>query len=161
MDVFNYALQFEKDGEAFYRAGAAEISDPNLADILLFLAGEERKHYRLIKDLKEHTADHPKSIFISDINNVFSRMKAKNERFTAPKDTVTALLEKAMEIEDDSVTYYRQARSTIDDPQAKDLLALLAKQEEVHYALLSSIIEYYETPHLWLEQAEFNQHTDY
>jgi hypothetical protein len=37
----------------------------------------------------------------------------------------------------------------------------LAKQEEVHYSLLSSIIEFYETPHLWMEQAEFSNLKDY
>ena len=161
MDIFNYALQFEKDGEAFYRASAAETTDANLAEILLFLAREEQNHYRLIKNLKDHTSEHPKSIFISDITNVFSRMQVRKERFTAPKDSMQNVLQKAMKIEDDSIAHYRKAHASIDDPQAKALLAVLAKQEEVHYSLLSSIIEYYDTPELWLEQAEFNQHKDY
>jgi rubrerythrin len=161
MDIFGYALQFEKDGEAFYRESAAGIKDKNLAAILVFLAGEEQKHYRLIKDFKDNTAERPKSIFLSDIANVFSRMKEKSERFIDPKDDILAVLQKAMKIEEDSIAYYRQTQSKIEDTRAQDLLALLAKQEEVHYSLLSSLIEYYDTPHLWMEQAEFNNQKDY
>ena len=47
------------------------------------------------------------------------------------------------------------------EPKAKNLLGALQRQEEAHYSLLSSIIEYYETPNLWMEQAEFHNIKDY
>jgi rubrerythrin len=161
MDIFNYALQFEKDGEAFYRESAAALKDKDLIAMLLFLAAEEKNHFRLIKNLKDTTPEHPKSIFISDISNVFSDMKAKNRRFSDPKETITALLTKAMKIEDESIAYYRKAQGNIDLPAAQALLAILARQEEAHYSLLSSIIEYFDTPQLWMEQAEFHNIKDY
>lgn len=161
MDIFVYAQQFEKDGEAFYLKEAAAVKDKNLADILTFLAGEERKHYAYIQEFKDQTDEHPASIFLSDIANVFTRIRDGHLRFTEPKDTMTDVLSKAMKIEEDSITYYRDTEKKMDDPRAKNLLALLAKQEQVHYSLLSSIIEFYETPHLWMEQAEFNNLKDY
>ena len=161
MDIYNFALQFEKDGEAFYRASAAALKDKNLADILLFLAGEEHKHYELLERLKKGEGERPSSIFVSDVTNVFSRMKAKNEGFVDPKDTVTDIFTKAMKIEDESVAYYDKASREAADPKAKNLLGALKRQEEAHYSLLSSIIEYYETPNLWMEQAEFHNIKDY
>jgi rubrerythrin len=161
MEIFVYALQFEKDGEAFYQNQAAAVKDKNLADIFTFLAKEERKHYAYIQNFKNQTDERPASIFLSDITNVFTRIRDGHLQFTEPKNTMTDVLTKAMKIEDESITYYRDSEKKIDDPRAKALLALLAKQEEVHYSLLSSIIEFYETPHLWMEQAEFSNLKDY
>ena len=161
MDIYNYALQFEKDGEAFYRSSAASLKDPHLSDILLFLAGEEHRHYELLERLKKGDAERPSSIFVSDVTNVFSRMKAKDESFIDQKDTVSDILTKAMTIEEESIRYYDKAGREVAEPKAKNLLGALQRQEEAHYSLLSSIIEYYETPNLWMEQAEFHNIKDY
>jgi rubrerythrin len=161
MDIYGYALQFEKDGEEFYRHSAESVGDKYLADIFIFLAGEEHKHYQIIENLMKGSVARPASAFISDVSNVFSRMRDRSERFTAPKDTVTAVLGKAMRIEDDSIKYYGQAAEQIDEPAARSLLGALKKQEQTHYSLLSSLIEYYETPNLWMEQAEFHNIKDY
>jgi rubrerythrin len=161
MDILNYALQFERDGEAFYTESATKIKDKNLNSILYFLAAEERTHFQMIKELKTTLPAHPASIFISDVQNIFTRMKEKNEQFVVPKKTALDILEKALVIEDESIKYYDQKKNEVDNPKAKEVLEVLKKQEDAHYSLLSSIIEYYDQPQLWLENAEFNHIRDY
>ncbi|HEQ71382.1 MAG TPA: hypothetical protein ENN69_02745, partial [Spirochaetia bacterium] len=82
MDILNYAMQFEQDGEAFYRESAGKVRDHNLSDLLLYLAAEERKHFQMIKELKTILPESPASIFISDIRNIFTGMKERGETFT-------------------------------------------------------------------------------
>lgn len=161
MDILNFALQFEHDGEVFYRDHALKLKDRNLADILLFLAAEEQKHYQMIKDIKGKTTTKPTSIFLSDIQNIFSKMDQNHEIFVDDKNVVTEILEKALEIENQSIRFYERTAKEAGNATARDLLLLLKRQEDTHYSLLSSIIEYYETPHLWLENAEFNHLKDY
>lgn len=161
MDIFNFALQFEHDGEVFYRDHALKVGDRNLADILLFLAAEEQKHYQLIKEIKTSSAVRPASIFLSDIQNIFTKMKTRNEVFVEQKDTVNDILSRALLFEEQSIRFYEKTQKEVDNQNAKELLRVLKRQEEAHYSLLSSILEYYETPKLWLENAEFNHLTEY
>ncbi|RPJ07167.1 MAG: hypothetical protein EHM28_08115 [Spirochaetaceae bacterium] len=161
MDIFNYALQFEQDGERYYREGASKLTDDNLKKILLFLAEEERKHYYWIRDFKSSSGKRPSSIFISDIQNIFSTMRQKGEYFTDDLGAVTIVLEKAMELEKQSMKYYESKGREVNDPDTKNLLEALRKQEDAHFVLLASIVEYYEKPSLWIENAEFNHLDEY
>ncbi len=161
MEILKYALQFELDGERFYRESADRVGDAYLAAILLLLAKEEQKHYRMIKELRQDLAERPASIFISDIKNIFRDMTDKKQGFIKKGNTITEVFEKALHIEDDSIKYYEKKAKDIDDIQAKEVLTLLKKQEQAHYSLISSLIEYYERPQLWLEQAEFTHLEDY
>jgi rubrerythrin len=161
MDILGFALQFELDGEKFYRESAAKAGDKNIANILLLLAKEEQKHYRMIKDLRDGLDKRPASMFISEINNIFTEMTRKNVTFVEQNDTITRIFEKALDIEQQSITYYEKKAGEIDNPKAKELLLILKKQEEAHYSLISSMIEYYERPQLWLENAEFSHLDDY
>ncbi|MBN1525823.1 MAG: ferritin family protein [Spirochaetales bacterium] len=161
MDIFNYALQFEQDGEVFYRESAEKLTDSSLKKILLFLSKEEQKHFQMIKNLKDSSLERPKSIFISDVQNVFTQMKSGGVTFSDDKSTVVDILETGLVAEQDSINYYESKKNEIDDEKAKTLLGILRKQEDAHYSLLSSILEYYERPDLWLENAEFNHIDDY
>ena len=100
-------------------------------------------------------------MFISEINNIFTEMTRKNVTFVEQNDTITRIFEKALDIEQQSITYYEKKAGEIDNPKAKELLLILKKQEEAHYSLISSMIEYYERPQLWLENAEFSHLDDY
>jgi rubrerythrin len=161
MEILKYALQFELDGEKFYRESALAVNDKNIADILTLLAKEEQKHYRIIKELKKGLKYSPSSIFISDIKNIFKRMIDTHQTFIKSNITVMEIFEKALKIEDDSIKYYAKKADEIDDAHAKEVLTLLKKQEQAHYSLISSLIEYYERPQLWMEQAEFNHLDEY
>jgi len=161
MDILNYALQFEKEGEKFYKQEKERVKDKNIAQILQFLAQEERNHYRVIKQLKQDINERPATIFISSVKNIFSKMVENNEKFIVDNAEIIQVLEKALKIEDDSIKYYQEKSEVVTDVKAREILQILKKEEDIHYSLISSIIEYYEKPKLWLEQAEFSNLEDY
>ena len=51
MNIYQYALQLEKDSENFYRDKSKEIKEQEKRDLLLRIAEEEKKHYFLLENM--------------------------------------------------------------------------------------------------------------
>ena len=52
MDIFEYALQMEKDGENFYRELAQQSPNRGINAILTMLADADVLHYKVIEKMK-------------------------------------------------------------------------------------------------------------
>ncbi len=52
VDIFEYAMQMEKEGENYYRRLAQQRANKGLQTILTMLADEEVKHYNAIEKIK-------------------------------------------------------------------------------------------------------------
>lgn len=156
MDVFEYAMKMELDGEAFYRENLSRVSDENVARFIDRLAKEERKHYETVKQFKAGAGTPPKSEFAGAAKNIFERMKAEGQSF-ADADTGTMdVLRGGLEIEDKSVKFYASELEKDPDSPNAPVLRFLKKEEDRHYSTIAAIIEFYEKPETWNEQAEFN-----
>ncbi len=51
MNVYEYAMKVEKEGEAYYREMAAAANNAGLKRIFTMLADEEVKHYNVFKNM--------------------------------------------------------------------------------------------------------------
>ena len=161
MEIFSYAMQMELDGKSFYEEEAEKTRDDNIAVILRFLAKEEQKHFEILDKFKQGSPELPESSLIEDVKNVFQSMREKKESFVEDKDTLNDVLSKALALEDKSIEFYKENAEASDDSDQIDVFTLLIKHETRHYSLLSSMIEFYEAPYQWLEQAEFTKTDDY
>jgi rubrerythrin len=161
MDILSFGMKMELDGKAFYEEHASKVNDKNAADIFRFLAEEEQKHYDYIKKIKEGSKELPESHLVRDVKNVFQRMKERGESFVEEKATLFEVLNRGLEMEDKSIDFYRERAEASESPDDKDIFMILKKQEDQHYALLSSLIEFYDRPMQWLEDAEFAHFSDY
>ena len=161
MDILGFGMKMELDGKAFYEEHASKISDRHAADILRYLADEEQKHYDYIKKFQEGSKDLPESRLVQDVKNVFEQMKQTGEGFVEDKSTMFEVLNRGLEMEDKSIDFYRERAETSDNPDDKDIFMFLKKQEDRHYSLLSSLIQFYDQPLQWLEDAEFVHLNDY
>ena len=52
VQILDFAMQMEKDGETFYRQCAAGTDDKGVAGILLRLAESEVTHYEVLEQIK-------------------------------------------------------------------------------------------------------------
>ena len=161
MDILSFAMQMELDGKQFFEENARKLTDRYAADILSFLAQEEQNHYDFIKRFKEGSRDLPESKLVQDVKNIFVSMKEKGETFTADRSTMMDVLNRGLEIEDAASRFYQERADRSQSDDDRDIFLLLKKQEDKHYSLLSSLIEYYDRPSQWLEQAEFVRTDDY
>ncbi|HUV06785.1 MAG TPA: ferritin family protein [Spirochaetia bacterium] len=161
MDILSFGMQMELDGKVFYQENAEKVKDKNIRDILKFLADEEQKHYDFIKRFRDGSREVPDSRLVEDVQNVFVKMREENATFLDNRDSMIAVLHKGLDMEDKSVEFYTERADQSDNPDDRDIFLLLKKQEDKHYSLLSSMIEFYDRPNQWLEQAEFTHLEEY
>ncbi len=53
MDIYETAMQMERDGFNFYSAAAKQASDSNAVKLYEFLSREEERHFELIQDTRD------------------------------------------------------------------------------------------------------------
>jgi len=154
MNIFEYALQMEKDGEDYYRQLAQQTANKGLKTILVMLADEEVKHYNAIEKMKTAKPRMAETTILTDVKNVFVQIQESNENFGFDLGQIE-LYKKAQEIEERSRDFYMEKASEVDEEYQKELFLKLAEEEKKHYFLLDNIIEFVSRPEHWLENAEF------
>ena len=161
MNIFEFAMQMEKDGEAYYRELAQKSPEKGLATILTMLAEDEVKHYQVLKEMSRKS--NPKLIetnVLNDAKNVFRQIREQGKKFTFPGRHID-LYRKAQELEQKSEDFYREKAADVENPAHRDILTRIAEEEQRHYFLLDNIIEFISRPDTWLENAEFNHLDEY
>jgi rubrerythrin len=160
MDIYEYAMQMEKDGENYYRQLAEKTTDKGLKTILAMLADEEVMHYNVIKNMKTSQPTLAETTLLNDAKNIFAQIRDSNEALDTNLGQIE-LYKKAQDIEKKSQDFYQEKADEVEEEYQKGLFLRLAKEEKKHYFLLENIIEFVSRPEQWLEDAEFNHLEEY
>lgn len=156
MDVFEFALQMEKDGRRFYQDAAARCGDKGLQTVFNLLADAEQEHYDLLKSMKRGT---PPTTSLTDVldgaMNLFQQMAERGHTFD-PKATQTDLYKKGLEIELRSKAFYEEKAKEVKGKDQAALLLTLAAEEARHAEILTNIIEFVSRPREYIENAEWS-----
>ena len=154
MNIFEFAMQMEKDGEHYYRQLASAADNSGLKTILTMMADEEVKHYSYLDKMQAEQPQVEEVTILADCKNIFALMKDSSETVSSQVDQV-ALYKKAQEVEKENETFYREKANEVEQDYQKELFLLLAKEEKKHYFLLENIIDFVSRSQEWLENAEF------
>ena len=163
MDIVEYAMQMEKDGEAYYRALAQKADSQGMKRIFNMLANAEMKHYeafRMLKDNKPSPLPIVDDKFLIDIKNVFQEISDNESWQNISGDQADAYRE-ARETERKSEEFYREQAEELDDPMQQELCRVIAAEERTHYRILDNILELVSRPKEWLENAEWRHLEEY
>ena len=160
MNIFEYALQMEKDGEDYYRQLAQQTSNKGMRTILTMLADEEVKHYNTIEKMKTAKPHMAERTILTDVKNVFIQIKESNEKLDFDMKQ-TELYKKAQDIEKESRDFYLDKANEVKEKYQKEVFLRLADEETKHYFLLENIVEFVSRPETWLENAEFYHLEEY
>ncbi|MDT8300316.1 MAG: ferritin family protein [Sedimentisphaerales bacterium] len=153
-NIFEYAMQMEKDGEDYYRQLAQKIDNNGMKTILTMLADEEVKHYNAIEKIKKQKTQIAESEILTDAKNVFVQIKESGDSFDFDINEAE-LYKRARDIEKKSRDFYMEKAGEVTETYQKELFLKLADEEQKHYVLLDNIIEFVSRPEQWLENAEF------
>jgi len=157
MNVYEYAMKVEKDGEAYYRDLANKTNDDGLKSILTMLADKEVKHYVVFDKMNKKqiipTQPHV-DVFASAIT-MFQKMRDENKTATFSEDQVD-FYKSAMLSEENSYKFYIEKALMLEDEEQKAVFMRIAEEERQHMVLLENLVEYISFPERWLENAEFN-----
>ncbi len=161
MNIFEFAMKMEKDGENYYRELAQGTEDKGLKNILNMLADDEVKHYKIFDEMKKNEKpEMAQTQVLSNAKNLFSAMKKEKATLNHDMPQIE-LYEKAQEVERKSQDFYEQKSKEFDDPYHKELFLRIAEEEKRHYFLLENIIQYIARPQQWVENAEFHHLDEY
>ena len=161
MNVYQFAMQMEKDGEAYYRECAEKTASAGLRTILLMLAGAETTHYELFRRmLAREEALLADSALLEQVKNVFAEIRER-EGTPAVSGSEVDLYRKAQELERRSWELYDGHAAQAASPAEKLTFERIAVEERRHYRILEGIVDFVSRPQLWLENAEWNHLEDY
>jgi rubrerythrin len=161
MDIFDFALKMELDGEQFYRNLAEKVQYEDLQAVLNGLADDERRHYQIIEQAKNQTMENiDQAPFIETVQNVFA---GRSETFWQSVDVTAKLKHEQIDVyraalikEQESVALYQKMKATAEKPVDQAICEKLMHEEAKHVEILEDIIDMLNHVHDWVEAAEFN-----
>jgi len=140
MNIFDQAMEVEKEGESFYRQFSLEALDKGMKKVLMWLASQERKHYNIFKKLKEQRpASVTESAVLNEIESIFEACKVK-ELCSGVNASRVALYRAALEAEIRSISLYEKHANTAAAPQ-KEIFLKIAAEEKNHKMMMENIIK--------------------
>ncbi len=161
MNIYDYAMQLEKDGENYYREAANRSTHRGLAAILTMLADAEVIHYDVFSKMKElKPRQIPDTTILKDVKNIFVKMREEGglENIGVP---AIDLYTKAQGIEKMTEDFYLEKATQTEDPKERETFLQVAGEEKKHYFILQQIIDFVSRPNQWLEDAEWYHLEEY
>ncbi|MBU2700068.1 rubrerythrin [Sporomusaceae bacterium BoRhaA] len=166
MNIFEFALKMELDGEKYYRDLAEKTRYDDLKKVLIGLAEDEKRHYEIIQLAKNQTFQYIEADpSLTNIKNVFAdntELFGEKKEFIAKlKDEQFDYYQAALVKENESVKLYQNLKESVENPVGKAICEELIHEEEKHVEVLDSIIEMLNHVNDWVESAEFNHQDNY
>lgn len=157
MNIYEYAMKVEKDGEKYYRELASKTDNVGVKSILNMLADEEVKHFMVFDKMNKNQVvpSQPNVDIFKNTHNIFQKMREEN---TSPRFTQDQIefYKGALRSEENSYTFYTEKASMLEDGEQKEAFLRIAAEEKAHFVLLENLVEYVSAPESWVESAEFN-----
>lgn len=160
MDIFDYAMQLEKDGEGYYREAASKSANKGLTRILTMLADAEVAHYNVFSRMKENKQGrYTETPILKDVKNIFVTMRDEGD-LEGISVSELEVYRTAQGIEKKTEDFYlgkaAQAKGT-----ERETFLQVAGEENKHYFILQQIIDFISRPNHWLENAEWYHLDEY
>lgn len=161
MNIFDYAIQMEKDAEKFYRDLVQKTDKIGFKNILNMLADDEVKHAKTFENLKTNsTTNMETSKILSASKNIFQKMKDQNIEIITGEEEVD-LYTNAREIELNGINAYEEILTKIETENQRSALLKIIDEEKRHYHLLNNLVDLLLQPKQWIENGEFVHLEDY
>ena len=169
MNVFEYALKMERDGEWYYREQALKTQYEELKVVLEGMADDELRHYQIIQALQNRKTEYvpgPEEVK-SKIQNEFEQ--AYNKPFISKdQDSIAKFRAEQVDVyraallkEEESVQLYKKLQETAEQEAETIVLERLMQEEQKHVVVLENIIQMFNQVNDWVEAAEFNHQKPY
>jgi len=162
MDIYEFAIKFEQENQEFYDEFAEKCSHTSLASVFKNLADEERKHERIIRQMRDKKElEAVESDILPEAKAAFDEIsKDLPENEILPTEQVD-VYKKAIAIEEKSIEFYTEQAEKAEDAEIKAAFERLAEEERKHEKIMDNITEMVNRPNTWLEDAEWYHLEDY
>jgi rubrerythrin len=156
MNIFEFAMNMEMDGKAYYEKLAAETAVVGLKSIFVNLAADEQKHYDIIQAIKSGASrTMADSTVLEEAKNLFADLMGDKNIVGSLKRSLDGY-EHARKIEADSVRFYEDAAGKESDADTARILLRIAGEEKKHYNIMDNLYDFTLAPQNFLAWGEFS-----
>lgn len=156
MNLLEFAINMELDGEKYYAEQARLNKDNGLSKVFLLLAEDEKNHAHVLKNRISEISDVPKpGQTLNLTKNIFNDLKNYKEDIKVLPSQLDGY-KHALEKEFKSIELYKNLLSEAEDEKEKLLLKTIIKEEENHFTILEDMVGLINNAEEWVEAAEFN-----
>ena len=146
-DIFEMALQIEKNGESTYRRAQRKTSDPSLADLFALLADEELEHQRWFTEFKGRVGTKPVDQNLEAIGRELFQSILGEKAFSLDEvdlsqvADIRTVMRISAEFEQDTVVFYEMLEPFVEEPQCREDLRVIIQEEKRHVRDLQERLE--------------------
>lgn len=158
-EILQRSIELEKEGVKYYTESAKKIINSVGKRMLERLAQDEKNHIQRFTEMytafTNNTLDQVKVIKLepTTFETVFNRL---NEQLEGAVDELGSssvddaeILEMALDLENTTRFFYRNASENSTDEKIKKFYQLLADEEQAHYNALQKALEFLDDPSLF------------
>jgi len=161
MNVLEFAMKMELEGEEYYTEQAEINKDNSLSTVFLMLAKEEKRHSKILQNkANKLPCALEQSETLSEAKNVFDSIGANKEAIKQIPNQL-GVYRLALDKEKESITLYRKYLSEATDDESKKIFEYLIKQEEDHFTIIEQLVSLLSRSEEWVESAEFGVREEY
>ncbi len=145
-DIRNIAIQIEKNGEETYRKASEIVENPEIKELLVWMADQEEKHAKWFSSLE---ADQPLTKEQQELENVGKSLlqdMIKGSTFLLNQDelknssTLKEVLDQAVAFEKDTILFYEFLIGFLDEEETIKQLSAIIEEERTHITQLEQIV---------------------
>jgi rubrerythrin len=138
-EALKWALEIEKNGEAFYNEVAAKSTDPEVKALFEDLAAQERGHYQVFQKMLEEVKPDPDlSKLDYDEYQTYLQVALEGALFAGPDKGLTlakqardreAALRAAMGFEKDTLLFFYDLREMVSEAEREAMSGIIAEEK--------------------------------
>jgi len=161
MNVFDLAMEKELEVKSYYEKLAEESPLTGVRRIFSLLAGDEQKHFDMVKAMKggagpEQLAD---STTLEAAREILGEMIGDESAAEKLKNSLDSY-RLALKVEADSVRFYEQISEKETDTRLKKILDKILGEERKHYNIVENLYDFVLKPGYFLAWGEFSNLRD-
>lgn len=146
-DIKNIAIQIEKNGENSYRNAAQITKDPQIAEVLNWMAEQECRHAKWFENLHSNTILTEEEKEMEAIGRTLLQDMVKGNDFLLDQnglesaETIKDVLEISKNFEKDTILFYEFLLGFLEDNEAREQLQEIIKEERIHIEQIEALEE--------------------
>lgn len=161
MNVFEFALNFEKEHKEFYQEQSQKNKNNSLKTVFDYLVKEEEKHEKIVRRLSEdERVEHIESDILPRAKEAFEKIAGNIDNEVIPVEQVD-VYKKARDMEEKTHKFYKSRAEKSELVFVREAFEKLAAEEKKHETIMSNLVEFVNRPKTWLDNAEWFHLEDY
>lgn len=148
-DICAIAIQIERNGEQSYRLASQKTNDAQLAQLLNWIADEERCHLQWFESLQFESEEISTDAEIASMGRSLLQDMMKSQTFSLEQNRLLAskdiheLLTQSISFEHDTIVFYEMLRAFIDEANTLEQLNNVIDEEHNHVTQLEKLAQRY------------------